>query len=274
MRSAQVTDRNFDTLADRLEKNIYASTKGKIRLNLLREDLETHVPGIHVAPPMEILDAGGGFGQITGMLADLGNHIVLCDISEKMLEKAEKKLADTRGRENVTLIHSPFQDLPAGYGEKFDLVMLHAVLEWLAEPMASLEKLLTFLKPGGRLSLMFYNLNALVYSNAIRGNFRKIMAESFEGHPRSLTPTHPLCPAEVETWLAGKGVEVTCKTGIRVFNDYMSMELQNNRTYEDTLALEKKYCRKEPFASLGRYIHMVGVKAPRESEPSTSSPSR
>lgn len=258
MENEKLSDRNFDDLAERLQKKVYGSFKGKMRLELLREDLLQSVPGVSGSRPMKILDAGGGFGQVTRFMAELGHEITLCDISEKMIEGAAAMLEGSGLEERVTLIHSSFQDLPDEYAGEFDLVMLHAVLEWLAEPFQSLETLVRYIKPGGYLSLMFYNLHSMVYQNAIKGNFIKIMNENFRGDPNGLTPYHPVCTYEVETWCEENGIEVVSKTGIRVFHDYMLKQVRENRSFEDVLELEKKYCRKEPYASLGRYIHLAG----------------
>ncbi len=54
----------------------------------------------------------------------------------------------------------------------FDLVLCHAVLEWLAQPQQALHKLFGLIRPGGHLSLMFYNRDALIFRNLIRGNWR------------------------------------------------------------------------------------------------------
>ena len=52
-----------------------------------------------------------------------------------------------------------------------DLVLFHAVLEWVAEPEAILAALYDALAPGGVLSLMFYNLHGLILQNLAHGNF-------------------------------------------------------------------------------------------------------
>ncbi|MCG8473154.1 MAG: hypothetical protein MI742_15035, partial [Desulfobacterales bacterium] len=99
--------------------------------------------------------------------------------------------------------------------------------------------------------------NCLIYRNAIFGNFRKVMSGDFRGIRNSFTPLNPLDPREVEAWVEELGLDVLEKTGIRVFTDYMPKNLLKERSYEDTLAVEKRHCREEPFASLGRYIHLL-----------------
>lgn len=49
--------------------------------------------------------------------------------------------------------------------------MFHAVLEWVADPQSVLQTLWSMLRPGGTLSLMFYNANGFLMHNMVAGNF-------------------------------------------------------------------------------------------------------
>ncbi|VFQ44482.1 methyltransferase domain-containing protein [Desulfoluna butyratoxydans] len=251
-------DRNFDDLADRFAKNIYGTTKGRIRLALLTEDLQENLPGLYEGDrPLEILDAGCGMAQMGCELAAKGHRVHFCDLSERMLDLAGTMASEAGVTERCSFHHGPFQAFINGKKGAFDVILFHAVLEWLVEPRASLETLVGSLAPGGSLSLMFYNVNCLIHRNAILGNFRKVMSGEFGGFSRSFTPLHPLDPSEVETWVAGMGLTVLRKTGVRVFTEYMRKDVLKDRSYEDTLEVERAHCRKEPFASMGRYVHLL-----------------
>lgn len=254
-------DRNFDDLADRFAKNIYGTTKGRLRLALLTEDLKENLPGLYGGDrALNILDAGCGMAQMGCELAGHGHRVHFCDLSGRMLEIAGAMATEAGVTERCSFHHGSFQELIKGQDGAFDVILFHAVLEWLVEPRASLDALVASLAPGGTLSLMFYNVNCLIHRNAILGNFRKVMSGKFGGFSRSFTPLHPLDPAEVEAWVADLGLTVLQKTGVRVFTDYMAKDVQNARSYEDTLAVERAHCRKEPFASMGRYVHLLCIK--------------
>ncbi|SPW28976.1 putative S-adenosyl-L-methionine-dependent methyltransferase [Edwardsiella tarda] len=47
---------------------------------------------------------------------------------------------------------------------------------------------------------------------------------------------------------------------MRVFHDYLRDKSQQEGAFDDLLALEQRYCRQEPFVSLGRYIHVMAHK--------------
>ena len=54
------------------------------------------------------------------------------------------------------------------------------------------------------------------------------------------------------------------KTGVRVFHDYLREKHQQRDCYEALLELETRYCRQEPYITLGRYIHVTARKPQRD----------
>ncbi|MFD2230631.1 methyltransferase [Alkalimarinus sediminis] len=257
-------DRNFDGLAEHFKKKIYGSSKGEIRLRLLWDDLEDNLLNkIENAASLAVLDVGGGIGQISAMLAKQGHTVTVTDVSKDMLELAnEHFVEESVPTENFQLKHLALDQLSQEFDYSFDLVMFHAVLEWLADPKSGLLCTMDRVAEGGYLSLMFYNKHSVIMKNLLKGNFRKVVSNDFIGERGGLTPISPLDPLEVYSWLESAGFEIVSKTGIRVVNDYLSRDLQANRSYEDILHMEKMLCRQEPYLSLGRYIHVVARKQP------------
>ncbi|ENN6705683.1 tRNA uridine 5-oxyacetic acid(34) methyltransferase CmoM, partial [Shigella flexneri] len=56
------------------------------------------------------------------------------------------------------------------------------------------------------------------------------------------------------------GWQIMGKTGVRVFHDYLREKYQQRDCYEALLELETRYCRQEPYITLGRYIHVTARK--------------
>ncbi|WP_070967589.1 tRNA uridine 5-oxyacetic acid(34) methyltransferase CmoM [Vibrio sonorensis] len=255
-------DRNFDDIAHKFAKNIYGSDKGEIRQVIVWQDLEQvlsafdpHLKQLHV------LDAGGGLAQMSQKLAKLGHQVSLCDLSSEMLQLAKVDIEKNGLLENYRFIHSPAQTVSEHLEKPVDIVMFHAVMEWLADPKDALEKVLKLVKPGGMASIMFYNQHGLVYKNAVCGNIPHIL----EGMPHrkrfKLQPQQGLWPESVYQWVEEAGYEICGKSGIRCFSDYIgNREYMGDFQYEDVLALEEKFCRQEPYLSLGRYIHVWAKK--------------
>ncbi len=254
-------DRNFDDLTERFARNIYGSAKGEVRLAVVWQHLLNNCPSLHAGRPLRILDAGCGLGQMGLRLAQQGHELVMNDVSEKMLAETQQLFAEQMPEHNAQFIHSPLQDLLDQDLGQFDLVLFHAVLEWLAEPKETLRQLLSLLKPQGYISLMFYNRDALIYRNLIRGNWRKAESGDLRGEEGGLTPYHPLTLEEVQQWLGEWKMDVVGRAGVRVIYDYMERRLRDNRPVEETVRIELKYAEHEPYLHLGRYLHVV-AKSP------------
>lgn len=147
-------DQSFDGRADKFARNIYDSTKGRIRTTIVWSDIEACLARLGNRP-LRILDAGGGFGYFAQKLAAMGHQVELCDLSAEMLDLAREQIAQKGLEDRIRLIHCPIQDLKHQVTGTFDLVLCHAVLEWLAEPRQTLLGLFPFVKAGGILSLLF-----------------------------------------------------------------------------------------------------------------------
>lgn len=252
-------DRNFDDLAERFAQNIYGTLKGRIRQIILWEELETiltHLP----QRPLNILDAGGGIGQISAGLAQRGHHITLCDVSEKMLQRAQQHALEEGVHQNMRFLQVSAQHVGAQLNQPVDLVLFHAVLEWVADPKMILAALYKSLRPGGVLSLMFYNLHGLTLQNLTLGNFGYLKAHMKKRKKKTLSPDYPRDPAEVDQWLTEVGFEIESRAGIRVFSDFIRDLPPSANGEEGIIEMERRYSRQEPFMSLGRYIHVTARK--------------
>ncbi|MDW8846543.1 tRNA uridine 5-oxyacetic acid(34) methyltransferase CmoM [Erwinia sp. MMLR14_017] len=252
-------DRNFDDIAEKFSKNIYGTTKGRIRQAIVWQELEAILATLPQGP-LRVLDAGGGEGQTGCGVAALGHDVLLCDLSEEMLQRARAHAEEKGVSGNMQFKQISAQEAPQHLDKPVDLVLFHAVLEWVADPEAVLAALYDALAPGGVLSLMFYNINGLIMQTLVLGNFGYMQADLRKRKRKTLSPDHPREPEQVYRWLQEAGFTVENKTGIRVFHDYMRDKTRQTERFEEVLALEKRFCRQEPFLSLGRYIHVTARK--------------
>ena len=160
----------------------------------------------------------------------------------------------------MQFIQSSAQEIGQHLAQPVDLILFHAVLEWIAEPQVALQALFDCLVPGGALSLMFFNANGLLMRNVVLGNFQLVDPEVRRRRKRSLSPQYPHSPPLVYGWLEQMGMQISGKTGVRVFHDYLQSRQLQTQKFEELLALEQLYCRQEPYVSLGRYIHVSAHK--------------
>jgi S-adenosylmethionine-dependent methyltransferase len=254
------TDRNFDDLIGHFKKNIYDTPKGRIRLEILWRDLTQVLPQLLENKPLRILDAGSGLGYMAGKLASQGHELVLCDISAEILDEAQKQLAKNHPKATYQLVNAAVQELQEYVNGQFDLILFHAVLEWLAEPQATLSEVCKFVKPAGHLSLMFYNKHGLIYRHLLNANFKVLL----DGEPRvgdRLVPECPLVPDEVAQWLLSEGMEIQSRTGVRVIYDYLDQQQKQRMEMQELMEMELRYSHIKPYADLARYQHFIACKS-------------
>ena len=268
------TDRSFETISDHFEKKVYGGLKGDIRLAVLRRDILTYVAQLskNLGRPLHILDVGAGLAQIAIELAVQGHSLIVNDISTSMLDKAQANAAtvvENHGTKlDIKWIVCPYQQLPAHFSknhpEKFDLILCHALLEWLAEPAEVITFFDSYLTVDGALSLCFYNPVSFEYRNLIMGNFNLLDSLQEEGYTadnkKSLTPNYPVARLEVESWLQQHDYQTLLTSGLRVFHDYSPLKRGGHNDPDAVIRMELRYSQLEPYKWLGRYLHILAIR--------------
>ncbi len=83
-----------------------------------------------------VLDAGGGEGQTAIKMAERGHQVILCDLSAQMIDRAQNRRQKQRCERQHAIIHCAAQDVASHLETPVDLILFHAVLEWVADPQA------------------------------------------------------------------------------------------------------------------------------------------
>ena len=260
-------DRSFDAIADHFEKKVYGGLKGEIRLAVLRRDIFEYSAQMSEAlgRPLRILDVGAGLAQIAIELAAQGHSVVINDISANMLEKAKASAEKIDKKLDITWYVCPYQALEEKLAEqkkeKFDLIMSHALLEWLAEPAAVMDFFDQHLTDGGALSVCFYNPASFDYRNLIMGNFNLLDNTDYKAdNKKSLTPNHPVAKEEVQSWLKAHDYQTVRSSGLRVFHDYAPLKRGGHNDPDAVIRMELRYSQLEPYKWLGRYLHILAKR--------------
>ncbi len=246
-------DQNFDKFADKFEKNIYGSTKGQLRHELLVHHLHDYISVDGMS--LDVLDAGGGTGVMTKVMLDLGHRVTLSDISSEVLSLAKHKLA-----KNINLDIQHIDILSLSAEKQYDLVICHAVLEWLQNPLQVMRKLVDLVKPGGHLSLSFFNHDAQLFGNMLYGNFDYVEQSMMSKNIVRLSPQNPQKPRVILSQFETLPVQVTKQAGIRCFHDYLKQPEKQTSEYEQLKKLEIQYGTTEPYLWLGKYFLIITQK--------------
>lgn len=248
----------FDGKAELFAQRIYGSRKGALRLALLWEQLCQQVLEPWGERTLEILDLGAGIGQLSARLAARGHRLTLVDASADMLRMAQDHFAEEGvSTDGVSFRQLSLAEVQEQVTGQYDLVICHAVLEWLRDPWQGLAIAAARVRSGGILSLAYYNRHALVYRNLLHGNFDRIRREHYSGHEGGFTPLSPIVPNELEARLPELGMQPLYRAGLRTFSDFMPARIADKRGFEEILEMERQFAEQEPFRSLGRYQHLI-----------------
>ncbi|MCE8018185.1 methyltransferase domain-containing protein [Halomonas sp. MCCC 1A17488] len=247
-------DRHFDGLVEKFAGSLYGGPRGALRLAML----DALLPEMLELDGQPLLDVGGGLGQLSAWFARRGHPVTLLEPAGDMLEQARQSLEGLP----VSFMRAPLQALPERTPGPWPLIACHAVLEWLSDPRAALATLADGLAPGGQLSLMVFNRDALRFSNVVKGNLQKALDDRLEGTGKRqrLTPISPLSHDRIVAWSRECGLSIRAVAGIRVFHDYLRHPPASEDDWQRLVALERRYCQVEPLWRLGRYLLYTLVK--------------
>ena len=192
-------------------------------------------------------------------LAGLGHSVVLCDVSEEMLARAAGRAAEAGVADAVEIRHLSIQGYANIADHKFDLVLCHAVLEWLDDPRSAVRDLAQLVKQGGQISVMFYNRFASLLKRTLSGDFEAALGDYQTGPIRRGwgEGAAALDNQVVVSWLQDQDLVVEARAGIRIFHDHVVDKLRGSKRLAQLIELEKAVCWSEPFASLGQHTHLT-----------------
>lgn len=254
--SISLQDRNFDDLAARFSRTIYATPRGKLRLLALKQDFADCQSVMHTPiNKASVLDIGGGQGQFSLTLAEQGAKVSLCDISDEMLKLARDQFAAA----NLTLTaqRCSLQDAAETFPDTYDIVLNHAVLEWLENPFEALPLLAEKVKAGGVLSLMFYNLHGHQWRQIMNGRTHAPKESNPRLRKEGNAPQHPLDPDAIQTALEALGFELIRWRGIRCVHDHMHQKIRERIGQDAVNKSDLEVGLQEPYRRLGRYVHFL-----------------
>ena len=162
---------------------------------------------IGLAPGMSCLDVGSGPGAVMRLMADrVGpqGRVTGIEIDGALGAQA---LADLRaqGGTSFEIIAANMLELDQIPGAPFDLTFCRLFLMHMQEPVAALEKMLYWTKPGGTVAAQEFDFGAIAVEPLCpaMAEFNRVFEGVFRGHGRNLRAGRQL-PAQFEA--AGLGL--------------------------------------------------------------------
>ncbi|USQ87882.1 methyltransferase domain-containing protein [Streptomyces phaeoluteigriseus] len=231
-----------------------------------------------VGQRLRVLDVGMGRGAQALRLARLGHQVTGLEQDATMIAAAREALSrEPEGiRERMRIMEGDGRDTGVHFlPGSFDVVLCHRVLMHVQEPDPVLAGLARVLAPGGLLSLLVRNADALAMRPGLAGDWAGALS-AFD------TPAHHLPHARTDSpggtpvrlgldvradrretltaTLAGIGAPLQAWYGVRVFTDTAEDGAEVPEDLEPLLAAEERAGRTDPYRSVAALLHLCGVR--------------
>ncbi|MEV6110307.1 methyltransferase domain-containing protein [Streptomyces sp. NPDC051940] len=212
---------------------------------------------------LRVLDVGCGQATQALRLARAGHEVMGLEADPAMLRAAREAASGVAG---LTLVEGDGRDLdalfPAG---SFDAVLCHGVLMYVPEPDPFLASLVRVVRPGGLLSLLVRNADALALRPALAGDWATALAafDSPTYHNRLGLDVRADRRADLTSTLTALGAEVRAWYGVRVFTDAVpdGTRPPSAAEFELLLQAEDRASRTDPYRGVAALTHVCAVRA-------------
>ncbi|KND41228.1 MULTISPECIES: methyltransferase domain-containing protein [Streptomyces] len=221
-----------------------------------------------VGQRLRVLDVGMGQGTQALRLARAGHAVTGIEREAKLIAVAREALAaepeGIRGR--VRIVEGDGRDTGVHFlPGSFDVVLCHGVLMYVEEPDALLAGLARMLAPGGLLSLLVRNGDALAMRAGLAGDWAGALAafDTTAYRNRLGLDVRADRLATLTDALAGIGAPLHAWYGVRVFTDLAADDAvvpDGQGNLEALLAAEERAGRTDPYRQVAALLHLCGVR--------------
>ncbi|MFI9598701.1 class I SAM-dependent methyltransferase [Streptomyces sp. NPDC004069] len=221
-----------------------------------------------VGQRLRVLDVGMGQGTQALRLARAGHQVTGVERDQTMISAARAALAaEPEGiRARVRIVEGDGQDTGVHFlPGSFDVVLCHGVLMYVEEPDPLLAGLARMLAPGGLLSLLVRNGDALALRPGLSGEWPTTLAafDTTAYRNRLGLDVRADRLGNLTATLAGIGAPLRTWYGVRVFTDTAADDAEppsDTETLETLLAAEERAGRTDPYRAVAALLHLCGVR--------------
>ena len=217
----------------------------------------------------EALDLGCGTGALSVRLARAGWSVSAADNSAAMIQIARESARGEGCEDRIDFFNLEAERAAEHFGPKrFDAVVCHNVLEYVADPASVARAIGQVSRPGAVVSLLARNrageaLRDVVKRHDLDSAERALTAESVR---ESLYggPARLFDPGSLSALATEAGLETVAVRGVRVVADYLPPALSGTEElYARLLAFELRLGARPDFAAVARYIQLIARARPK-----------
>ncbi len=237
----------------------------RVRGELVARQLDEQLAArFAVGRRLRVLDVGMGEGRQALRLARLGHQVTGVESDPALVAAAEEALAkEPEGiRERFRPVVGDGHDTGVHFlPGSFDVVLCHGVLMRVESPDALLAGLGRMLAPGGLLSLLVRNADALALCAGLAGDWRGAL-DAFGAESAAEGPVRADRLAPLTAALAGIGAPLERWYGVRVLAGRASdgPVPVDEAEFQALLAAEERAGRTDPYRSVAALLHLCGVR--------------
>ncbi|KUO03768.1 class I SAM-dependent methyltransferase [Streptomyces caeruleatus] len=218
-----------------------------------------------VGQRLRVLDVGMGQGTQALRLARAGHQVTGVEQDPRMIATAREELAgEPEGiRERVRIVQGDGRDTGVHFlPGSFDVVLCHGVLMYIEEPDPLLAGLARMLAPGGLLSLLVRNGDALAMRPGLSGDWAGTLAafDTTAYRNRLGLDVRADRLADLTATLAGIAAPLHAWYGVRVFTDTAADGTGIPADVEALLAVEERAGKTDPYRGVAALLHLCGVR--------------
>lgn len=245
----------------------------RARLGTLRQVVRQEVVARQVAahlpdrPPRRVLDIGCGQGTQALVLARRGHFVTGLDSSAQLLDDFRAALAaepaEVGGR--VRLVRGAAEALGDLFAAaSFGAVLCQGVLMYFPDPGPLLDAIARVTAPGGVVSLLVRNGDALAMRPGLLGDWDGV-GEAFDGDSyrnRIGVTARADRLADLTAALARRQLPVSQWYGVRVFTDTAASDapLPDAATLDAIVRSEERAGRTDPYRQVAALLHLIAVR--------------
>lgn len=224
------------------------------------------------ALPARVLDAGGGTGRWTVVLAQMGYDVTLTDISQGMLDVARAKIETAGLAGRVAILRQDIRDMSALAADSFDLVLAEGdPVSYCEDHAAAIRELARVTKVGAHVLVSVDSRIAALYNSSdldfdaaealLRTGQMKWRVED----ETLVYPIHAFTIPELAGLFEANGLRVVRVLGKPVFFNRLQLEVRDKILADEELTrrlveLECRYGDDPGWAGSGGHIEVTGVK--------------
>jgi SAM-dependent methyltransferase len=236
-----------------------------VRQEVVARQLTESLPDL---PPRRVLDIGCGQGTQALLLVRRGHVVTGLDSSAQLLGDFRATLAAEPAEvgARVRLVQGEADAITGLFAPaSFDVVLCQGVLMYFPDPAPLLDAIAQVVVPGGMVSLLVRNGDALAMRPGLLGDWDGA-GKAFDGvayRNRIGVDARADRLADLTAELARRQLSLERWYGVRVFTDTAASDapLPDDATLDAILRAEVRAGRTDPYRHVAALLHLIAVRA-------------